>query len=410
MRYALPLVLALAIMATGCTRKTVIYSTPPGAEAPAADSSQGYEYSSGPAPEERPLDDGWPGPGAFAEDSGDQGALEGSPPGMTPSPGERRPYDNTPYWEQGPGASQAQYFALQVGSFSSPDNAQAFSRTLQASGFETSIETVTVNGATQHRVVAVAQGQEQELRDRLTTLGVYDPIVLYKSSVPPGQYPSTPGSASPSSARDSFFPPRPANAAGPNPPPGAQENPDEYLTLEETPEPSGTYTYQVGSFTLDANAQSLARALESRGFQTRVDQGRDDRGTVYTVSATAVGSENDVLSRLEQAGIYDPIMLHARSPQQTPEISAPATPAGGAAASSQEFGAMVYQVGVFTSRANADELRNKLAAAGFDARIETVSMGGATHYKVLAGRSGNDAEIRALLRQNGIVDPIVRSH
>ncbi|THB67993.1 MAG: SPOR domain-containing protein [Desulfovibrio sp.] len=377
MRKILPLLFLVVLAASGCSKKTVVYSEPTDGSSQASTSS-GSSYGPVDAPEERSL-------------------SQASPPAEE----EARPYDNTPYWEEQSASPDAYYFAMQVGSFSSPDNAEAFSRTLRSNGFESTIEVVDVGGATQHRVVAIGHGEENEIRDRLAMLGVYEPIVLYKSVSPPDQYPTT------SLARGTAYSPD----ATPGTAPGAgasTSSPDEYVTLEDSPpaapttptEPTGVYTYQVGSFSLRANADSLARALETRGFQTNIEQGQ---GGVYNVAASGQGTESDVLSRLEQAGIYDPIMLDGR---QTSSGGAAVSPA----AATSSAGAVTYQVGVFSSRTNADELRDTLISDGFDASVEAVTMSGTTRYKVLATRAGTDSEIRAQLRQHGIYDPIVRSY
>lgn len=397
------MMLALVLAAGACTKKTVLTSDPAGQVASNQETSQGYGYDTGPEPEERSLDE---------------------TAAAAPAPGEEpRSYDNSPYWEQqGQVGSESlstgreYYFALQVGSFSSPDNAEAFSRTLQSNGFESDIEVVDVGGATQHRVLAMAHGREQDIRDRLMGLGVYDPLILYKSETPPDRYPGTPHvGGSPGVVETSGgAAPGPDLTPSANAAPGSgatNAGPDEYVTLEEAPEPTGTFTYQVGSFSLRANAESLARALETRGFETGVEEGRDDRGTVYTVTATGRGSESEVLARLEQAGIYDPIMLRGQATAAPASYAPPAAPAAsGAAEAVQQYSTIVYQVGAFTSRTNAELLRDQLAQNGFDARIEAVNLSGTTHYKVLAGRPGTDADNRARLRQLGIHDPIVRSY
>jgi len=93
--------------------------------------------------------------------------------------------------------------------------------------------------------------------------------------------------------------------------------------------------------------------------------------------------------------------------------SVPATPAQ-APAMVQEalYGQNVlaeFQVGSFSSYANAETLSSKLSGQGFQTQVVERVVGGATYYRVIASRAGSVEEVEAALSAAGIQAPIFQS-
>lgn len=83
------------------------------------------------------------------------------------------------------------------------------------------------------------------------------------------------------------------------------------------------YTFQVGAFAHVEHAKELVRALESKGFRMRMEQGKLKKRTFYTVFATKAGSRAAVEGELFAAGVIEPVLITVRHPEATPEPKIP---------------------------------------------------------------------------------------
>lgn len=104
----------------------------------------------------------------------------------------------------------------------------------------------------------------------------------------------------------------------------------------------------------------------------------------------------------EQAG--DPVPPRAPAHDIAHAEVAPSLPASAGVTASHTkpraaAGSWCLQLGSFITRENADKLRAKLQAAGFDATISPLTKGGKQSYRVRVGEPGARAEVDALHTQ-----------
>jgi hypothetical protein len=84
----------------------------------------------------------------------------------------------------------------------------------------------------------------------------------------------------------------------------------------------------VGSFAHSEKAGELMTTLESRGFSTRMDQGKLNNKTFYKVYAVKEGNRAELEGELFAAGVTEPRLTEERPVDRV----APAKAFGGAAA------------------------------------------------------------------------------
>ena len=151
--------------------------------------------------------------------------------------------------------------------------------------------------------------------------------------------------------------------------------------------------FQAGSFAAREHAEQLRDSLVSQGFSAFVEEAVVVSGVTYRVVAGRAGPEDMVRSALQNAGVAYPILY--TSYEKPGSQSMPSAPG------------VTFQIGSFSQRENAENLSARVAANGFQTRVEQSSAGGATLYKVLASRAGSEADVRSLLSAMGIQSAVL---
>lgn len=85
--------------------------------------------------------------------------------------------------------------------------------------------------------------------------------------------------------------------------------------LEEpagAPSDRATFTFMAGSFAHKEKASELMNALESRGFSTRIDQGKLNNKTFFKVYAVKEGNRAELEGELFAAGVTEPHLTEER--------------------------------------------------------------------------------------------------
>ena len=126
-----------------------------------------------------------------------------------------------------------------------------------------------------------------------------------QAAAPQGGYPGAPAAASgPAAAMAAPSPARPAPLPEPAGP-----------TSEEpagAPSDRATFTFMAGSFAHKEKASELMNALESRGFSTRIDQGKLNNKTFFKVYAVKEGNRAELEGELFAAGVTEPHLTEER--------------------------------------------------------------------------------------------------
>lgn len=94
------------------------------------------------------------------------------------------------------------------------------------------------------------------------------------------------------------------------------------------PSDRAAFTFMVGSFAHSEKAGELMASLESRGFSTRMDQGKLNNKTFFKVFAVKEGNRAELEGELLAAGVTEPRLVAERPVDN----AAPAKAAGGGAA------------------------------------------------------------------------------
>ncbi len=175
-------------------------------------------------------------------------------------------------------------------------------------------------------------------------------------------------------------------APAPAPAPSKPAAPAPAKPIEAAPAPSGKVA-GYGSYTL--NLSAYANADGAAKLQSRV------RALGYPVTGHAISQAGKQLT-LVTAGPFETRTAaeaaRLKITQSIPGVpvrleqnaSAERTPAA-AVASTAKPGAWAVQLAAVSNRADADALRDKLRAAGFDGFVDSVQSGGKTLWRVRAG-------------------------
>ncbi len=272
----------------------------------------------------------------------------------------------------------------QIGSFSQEGNAQAMRQRVQDKGFIARVETEEVGPAPQHRVIATFRGSDTQARELLATLGIHDAILIG-------------GRADPT-----------AHTPPPAPKPGAQST--------SAPQSSQTHglSYQVGSFSQEANAIQLKNQLERDGFTVRIEPLVANGAPAWRVIATWPGTDEEARARLLEHDIFRPVLLQKGASPASPPAPAPTPPpaptATGVPHPADEptvEDSYRFQVGSFKAVENAEALQQRLKAGGFSAEIELVEEGGEPKYRVIARKRGTVQNLREALARMGVMNPLL---
>lgn len=278
----------------------------------------------------------------------------------------------------------------QIGSFSHEGNALAQKQRVEGKGFIGRVETEDSGPVPQHRVIATFRGSDVQARELLATLGIHDAILIG-------------GRADPTLR---------------TPPPARK--PEAY----QAPAPHSSavrgLSYQVGSFSQEANAQQLKTQLERDGFAVRIEPVAANGATAWRVIATWPGTDEEARARLLEHDIFRPVLLQKGALQPPASAPAPAPPPvpvpGPEQVSAPAYipddeptvaDSFRFQVGAFQAVENAEALQQRLKAGGFSAEIELVEEGGEPKYRVVARKRGTVRELREALARMGVMNPIL---
>jgi cell division septation protein DedD len=150
----------------------------------------------------------------------------------------------------------------------------------------------------------------------------------------------------------------------------------------------GNYSLNLSAYASNAGAQSLERRVRALGYPSSSRTIHQGGKPLTLVSAgpfaTRTAAESARL-RITQSIKGVPARLEggASTPsgdEPAPAAAAPATPASGAHA-----GGWAVQVAAMGSQSDANGLRDKLRANGFDGFVDSVSVGGKRLWRVRAG-------------------------
>ena len=128
-----------------------------------------------------------------------------------------------------------------------------------------------------------------------------------QAAAPQGGYAAAPGAATSPAAAPATAPPaalRPAPMPEPAGP--ASEEP------AGAPSDRATFTFMAGSFAHKEKASELMNTLESRGFSTRIDQGKLNNKTFFKVYAVKEGNRAELEGELFAAGVTEPHLTEER--------------------------------------------------------------------------------------------------
>ncbi len=317
--------------------------------------------------------------------------IEPPPPASTtlsestlndPPPVQPRPAPLPPPPPPGPVREEVTY---QIGSFSQEGNALAQKQRVEGKGFIGRVETEDSGPVPQHRVIATFRGSDVQARELLAVLGIHDAILIG-------------GRADPTLR---------------TPPPARK--PEAY----QAPAPHSSavrgLSYQVGSFSQEANAQQLKTQLERDEFTVRIEPVVANGATAWRVIATWPGTDEEARARLLEHDIFRPVLLQKGVPQAPappPPVPVPAPEPVSAPTYLPDDEPTVadsfrFQVGAFQAVENAEVLQQRLKAGGFSAEIELVEEGGEPKYRVVARKRGTVPELREALARMGVMNPIL---
>lgn len=255
------------------------------------------------------------------------------------------------------------YSTFQAGSFGSQANADALKQDLTANGFTVDIESSQAGAGSVFRVYATHEGTEEQVKNLLAGAGIMEPIPV-QTRCPEGAAANAVDSAS-----------------------GAGALEGDAMAMEQV-------TYQAGSFSDYDNANGLKQILDAKGFTSRVEEVQEGEAVHYRVIADYHGSDDEARAKLIEAGVTNPLLLSRASTSSLQREEEPYT--------GPKPGQLTFQVGAFGSMENAQTLKTALEARGFTVHIQETGAA----YRVLASRSGTEEEIRAILAEEGIFNPL----
>lgn len=158
---------------------------------------------------------------------------------------------------------------------------------------------------------------------------------------------------------------------------------------------SGSFSLNLSAYSSSSSAQRLIKKVQGLGYPA---SGRtiQQRGKSLTlVTAGPFGSRTAAESaRLKITQSINGVPAHLESSASTPTGDAPArasaptsekSPKTAPAASSSKAGGWAVQVAAMSSQSDANALRDKLRANGFDGFVDSVDAGGKRLWRVRAG-------------------------
>jgi cell division protein FtsN len=301
-----------------------------------------------------------------------------NPPAPEPQPRPAPPPPSPSAPPPPPSDAVREEVTYQVGSFSHEGNALAQKQRVEGKGFIGRVETEESGPVPQHRVIATFRGSDVQARELLATLGIHDAILIG-------------GRADPTLRT----------------PPPARE-PEAYPAPAPQPSAVRGLSYQVGSFSQEANAQQLKSQLERDGFTVRIEPVVTNDAPAWRVIATWPGTDEEARARLLEHDIFRPVLLQKGVPLATAPPPAPASaPMDLPEDEPTAEDSFRFQVGAFQAVENAEALQQRLKAGGFSAEIELVEEGGEPTYRVVARKRGTVPELREALARMGVMNPIL---
>ena len=188
---------------------------------------------------------------------------------------------------------------------------------------------------------------------------------------------------------------------------------------------SGSYSLNLSAYSSSAGASNLMGKVRALGYPVRSFPVRQRGKTLTMVTAgpfeTRTAAESarlkitqaikGVPARLESSPDAAPSPVPA-APKATTK-TATAAPASPAASARPKAGGWAVQVAAMSSEPDANALRDKLRANGFDGFVDSVSVGSKRLWRVRAGPQADaDAaahlrdQIQSKLKLSGIVVPV----
>lgn len=161
-----------------------------------------------------------------------------------------------------------------------------------------------------------------------------------------------------------------------------------------TPTPTATaargdYTLNLSAYANAASAQGLVRKVKALGYPVSGRAIRQGGKTLTLVTAGPFDSRTAAEAarlRITQTIPGAPARLESGASDQHGDVAAqPAVKAATKAAATTRPGGYAVQVAAMASQADAQALRDKLRAAGFDGFVDSVNAGGKRLWRVRAG-------------------------
>lgn len=182
-------------------------------------------------------------------------------------------------------------------------------------------------------------------------------------------------------------PPQPA-AAAPAPTPKAPPAPAPAPVKTATPPPAataarGSYMLNLSAYASSSGARSLMQRVQALGYPVASQVIQQGGRSLTAVSAgpfaTRAAAE---AARLKITQSIAGVPVKLESGASTPAGDAPAAAARDA---SQRAGGWAVQVAAMSTQADANALRDRLRASGFDGFVDTVTVAGSKLWRVRAG-------------------------
>lgn len=149
----------------------------------------------------------------------------------------------------------------------------------------------------------------------------------------------------------------------------------------------GNYSLNLSAYASSAGARSLMQRVQALGYPVSSHVIQQGGKALTAVAAGPFSSRTAAESaRLKITQSIAGVPVRLESNASTPRGDEPATSApAGKAASSTRAGGWAVQVAAMSSQADANALRDKLRANGFDGFVDSVTAGGKKLWRVRAG-------------------------
>lgn len=226
--------------------------------------------------------------------------------------------------------------------------------------------------------------------DQLATVDIssHRPVDVETGDTPPSTTPSEaaatpPAAEKPASApTEAPAPTKPEPVIKSQPPASTPAAPSAPATPPATAA-RGSYTLNLSAYASSAGAKSLMQRVQALGYPVSGHVIQQGGKALTAVSAGPFSSRTAAESarlKITQSIAGVPVRLESHASSPSGDEPAKAAPAG-----SSRAGGWAVQVAAMSSQSDANALRDKLRANGFDGFVDSVTAGGRKLWRVRAG-------------------------